>query len=240
MMPSLPIVKIMRVPTMNKHIFIISFIYGLCLAQMAKADIEAINGLMDNMTGVETIKSAVQQAQSLQDTVESVKMQAGDMVNSVTSTIDSAKNAVTSAVGSVTDLASGAQNLEFSGLNGMFDGSKSPNEQENAALDLAVRKKGEGNAIQAEKERNKALNMLAGKELEGIYAHALAMRVKIQGETDDIQNPESMPVAVSLAQDEAIKAIKRRNQIVLLEAMNLAFRAARALGNLGDEGDDEE
>ena len=224
---------------MNKHVFIISFVYGLCLVSTARADIEAINGLMDNMTGVETIKSAVQQAQSLQDTVESVKAQAGDMVNSVTSTIDSAKNAVTSAVGSVTDLASGAQNLEFGGLQGAFDGSKSPNDQEDAVLDTLVRKKGE-DSIAAQKELSKALNMKAGKELEGIYAHALAMRVQIQGETDDVQNPESMPVAVSLAQDEAIKAIKRRNQIVLLEAMNLAFRASRALSSIEDGGDDEE
>lgn len=224
---------------MKKKVFILSVVLNFCFALSAKADIEPVNGLMDNLTGVETIKSSVQSVQSLKDTVDSVKAQGGDLVNSVKSTVQGVTDAAQSAIDGAKNMAASVQNLDFAGTQGMFDGSKTPNEQESAVMDNLIRKKGE-DSISSQKELSKALNMKAGKELEGIFAHALAMRVKIQNETDDNQNPESMQTAISLAQDEAIKAIKRRNQIVLLEAMNLAFKASRALNNLEDGGDDEE
>lgn len=221
----------------------------LLFAAPAKADIEALLALLEQVDVFESDSEMLEKAKSFYSNYQELSKQVSELKNEAEKMYHSAEQKVGEINDVVNkgmeiietgDIKGAIQNLDFAPLQGMFDGSKGPAEMEEAVAKELVREEGD-HSIKNQKEISKALNKKEGVEMADMFAKAVVMRKSIELEKDEEKNPQAEDEALSLAQDEYIKSIKRRNRIVAIEATRLSVRASKELAGIKakKEGEDD-
>ena len=234
---------------MKNRILKYGFLFVLLSVVPARADIEALLEGLEQITVFESENETLQTIESLYNKAEELKKQASEYKNKAEKMYHSAQDAANKGIDAVNkasemvktgDIKGAIQNMDFAPLQGMFDGSKGPAEEEEAVYKEMVREEGD-HSIENQRELEKAINEKEGIEMADTFAKAIVMRKNIEEETDELENPQTEDEALSLAQDEYIRSIKRRNRMVALEATRLSVRASRELAKIEakKEGENE-
>ena len=249
---------------MKRVLIIFSFVGLMFSAHSARADIEALEAVITAVGDVvASAKDQVVKAQDMIESMEQLKTQVKSAVNDVKKTVNDVKGVVDEAKNTVDAVKEKAQgivdevnntltavqnkdfgalkdkvsNLELAGLNGTFDGTKDDEDMAEAVMENMVRKKGE-DSIANQKALSQAINQKNGIDMTNMFAKAMVLRQNLLEETDETENPETIDEAVSLAQQEKLSAMRRRNKILNMEATISRFRHAQEMENI--QGDYEE
>ena len=226
---------------MRKGWFIILTAFAAFFASPAKADIEAVQAIITYVGDVvQNAKEQVIKAKSMIESAQQLATQTKKIASDAKKTIKDAQGVVKQVQGEVKtaqekvqaikdkvnntinavqsgDIKNVLPKVEFTKLNGVFDGTKIDDEMAEAVMDTLVRKKGE-DSIANQKALNKALNLKQGTDMANMFADVVVLRQESVQEEDDPQNPDNIEDAVSLAQESMMKNLERERQILLLNS----------------------
>lgn len=248
-------------------IFVLLLMSSLFLSSEAKADIEALQAVITTVGDVvEGAKEQITKAKSFIESAQQLETQAKKFAKDAQNTVNQAKDAINQtkkavktaqqkadeiksrvddAVNKVKetdlgDLKSNLSSVEFASLNEVLDGTKPDDEAAEAVLDNLVRKKG-NDSIENQRALTKAINRKSGQDMSNMYGRVLVLRQKIKNEKDDFQNPQSIDEAIELSQKAQMSSMKRRRDVLNMEANVSRFNHMRLIQNVeGSYGEENE
>lgn len=171
---------------------------------------------------VETVKSGVQTA----------KEKAEEIKNKATAFVDNVKS------GDLGAIKESVGNIEFAKFNNVFDGTKMDDEMADAVIDVMTRTRGD-DSIESQKQLSKAINQKNGMDMANMYAKTLVMRQTLRDESDEFANPTSVDEAIKLAEEAQLSAMKRRKEILNMEATTSRFDHTQAIQSLRNDYGEE-
>ncbi len=200
---------------------------------------DTLNNAKEEVEKALSLKQKMEQFESLKKDFNDAKKAVSDAKKEIMSAKQKAEGIINQAQNAAkeiekTDVVGAIKNKEFAGMKDMFDGTKMPDEQETAVLEAFTRTEG-ANSTLNQNLISKAIDQRKADESASSYAKAMLDRQKILEESDDLQNPESVAEALSLANKANLDAIKRQRRITESAAARIERKAISYMKGMSNE-----